>query len=106
MDRKGKPQKYCEPGSGGRKTWHVLEQLLDLPLRHVRGKVGTKYGSVLFTTTVLFHRQRSLELLEIFGEAGRRLHIFSLSYRIRNYISMPRSPTHSALKVFPGLQQR
>lgn len=53
VDIKGKQKEQCEPRLGGRKTWLVLEELLDLCLRLVKGrqcwkgKAGTKYGRAL-----------------------------------------------------------
>lgn len=59
-DIKGKQKEQCEPRSGGRKTWAVLELLLDLYPRLVKGRqcwkgeVGSKYGRALFTVGVRF----------------------------------------------------
>lgn len=71
-------------GLGSRQIWYMLKGPLDLHLRHAKGrqywkgKVGTRKQSLVLPQegSVLFHGPRSLELLEIFGEAKLRLHIF------------------------------
>lgn len=104
MDIKGKERRNVA-GLGGRETCHMLKEPLDLHLRHAKGrqfwkgKVGTRRQGLVYHKKVQFYSMdpRSLELLEIFGEAKLRLHIFfKLSYRIKNYIFMPQPLAHRA----------
>lgn len=84
--KRWKQKEQCEPRLGARKMWHMLKKLLSLHLRHVKGRqfqqgeAGTKCGAsspyLPQEGSVLFHGPKSLEHLEIFGEAERRLHTF------------------------------